>query len=204
MIRLAAFLLSTLCCLGCRTAAPAPGTASPPALVSAEMEELAALEDARSLGNGRIEALTRAPSVAIRERALLALGRLQVPRTAGVIAAALDDRDARVRAMAAFALGQLGLAWTPVPPEVRALAERRLNERLVEEEDRAVRARIVEALGKVGTEKSLDALVAELSRGGGVPAEAARALGVLAKSSDGQIVSGRATLQAEYLLRAPD
>src|SRR5690606_2792766 len=77
-------------------------------------------------------------------------------------------------------------------------------ERLSDESQPKARAAMVEALGKVGGEKSLDPLVDEMSRSAGVQREAALALALLAKRSNHALVSPRATLQAEFLLRQRD
>ncbi|HEY3452822.1 MAG TPA: peptidylprolyl isomerase [Myxococcales bacterium] len=187
--------ISLLCAAACATGRPAPGLL---ALESAESREIARLEDARLLGEGRIEGFTRAASPAIRSRALLALARIQAPETTGIIAASLDDAEPAVREMAAFALGQMGLAWAPIPEQTRALAERRLLERLAGERDRDVRDALLEALGKVG---GRDCLV-PLAKAGG--ARAAIALAVLAKASGGRLKDPVALTLFEDLLRSKD
>jgi cyclophilin family peptidyl-prolyl cis-trans isomerase/HEAT repeat protein len=136
------------------------------------------------------------------ERALLAAARLQDPAAVEWIAARLTADAPLVRAAAAFALGQLGLAWEPVAEPRRALAEERLLTRLAVERDASVRDAIVEALGKVGGARSLDVLVDALATA--ERARAAVALGLLAKNSAGKLVSPRALPALLPLVRAPD
>ncbi|MGC4113360.1 MAG: peptidylprolyl isomerase [Myxococcales bacterium] len=188
---------SLLVAAGCSTTRPAPKSGLL-ALESAEALEIARLEDARLLGEGKLEAFTRAAAPALRVRALLALARIQAPETTGIVAAALDDAEPAVREMAAFALGQMGLAWAPIAETTRALAEKRLIERLQAEQDRKVRDAIVEALGKVG---GADCLVPLVKAGG---PRAAFALAVLAKASGGKLKDSLALRLFEELLRSKD
>lgn len=104
---------------------------------------IARYEDARSDGEGLLEALLTQGAETVRERAAVALGRLSFPEFgAGVtraLARALGDDSPRVRAEAAFALGQRG-----DPAAKEALALRDLDDR-----DAEVRARMVEAAGRL-------------------------------------------------------
>lgn len=92
---------------------PAPGTlkGAPVEIVtSRELEELARLEDARSLGDGRLLELLRSePDARVRRRAATALGRFPYPRFGAevteALVRALEDPDLGVREAAAFALG---------------------------------------------------------------------------------------------------
>lgn len=85
-----------------------------------------------------------------RARAARALGRLRTEAALAELRALITDADVGVRLEAAFALGQ-----TPG-------AEVVLHERLRREADIGVRARLVEGLGKQGTEAALPALIAAL------------------------------------------
>jgi len=79
-------------------------------LTSRELEEVARLEDQRSLGDGRLlELLKGDRDERVRARAAVALGRFPFPRfgadvTTGLVRA-LEDPDLSVRLAAAFALG---------------------------------------------------------------------------------------------------
>ncbi|MFT7485794.1 MAG: cyclophilin family peptidyl-prolyl cis-trans isomerase/HEAT repeat protein [Candidatus Paceibacteria bacterium] len=99
------------------------------------------LEDRRSDGGGDLERLTLSRDARIRERALRALGRLPFPEHGAAVTKALErglkDKDPRVRAQAAFGLGQRA-----DPASVPALTAS------WKDEDPAVRARIVEAAGR--------------------------------------------------------
>src|SRR5690349_2854388 len=81
---------------------------------------------------------------------LMALARVQDPASAGQMANALRTGPSAAREVAAFGLGQLGLAWEPPPNSVRLDAEKALIAAFAGEHDAAVRDRIIEALGKVG------------------------------------------------------
>ena len=92
-----------------------------------------------------------------------------------------EERGRRAdRAAAAFALGQLGMAWEPVGDAARGKAEATLVAALPSERDPSVRDRVVEALGKVGGHAAAVALVAALD--GKERVRAAVALAALAKA----------------------
>ncbi|MDB4967353.1 MAG: peptidylprolyl isomerase [Myxococcales bacterium] len=106
--------------------------------------------------------------------------RTQDPTQLDAWKAALSSADAAERAAAAFALGQLGVAWDPPSDDDRARAEATLLAALAVEKDAAVRDRVVEALGKVGGKLALASLTQALD--GAERARAAIALAALAKS----------------------
>lgn len=81
----------------------------------------------------------------IRLLSVKALGRIQDPSSIDSIAKCLKDSDINVRIHAAFALGQM---WNPA-------SEAPLLEALKTEKDLQVTNIIIEALGKVGTEKTI-------------------------------------------------
>ncbi|MEE8385285.1 MAG: peptidylprolyl isomerase [Dehalococcoidia bacterium] len=86
----------------------------------------------------------------VRARAAFALASVQDGAAGSDLAELLDDVDAGVRRDVAFALGQLGdAAFGP-----------RLARQLEQETDPAVRARLFEALGKVGDARALEAFMA--------------------------------------------
>ncbi len=101
------------------------------------------LEDARSLGDGKLEALLQHPLVDVRYRAALALGRSgdkrATPALLKVLAAA---RTPRLRLITVFALGELEDAQA-APALLEVLQQKT--------ETTAVRARAVEALGKIAS-----------------------------------------------------
>lgn len=74
--------------------------------------EIAALEDRRDAGKGRLVELARSDDAGVRERAVTALGRLPFPEHGAEISAALgealEDAALPVRQAAAFALGMRG------------------------------------------------------------------------------------------------
>ncbi|MBK7858334.1 MAG: peptidylprolyl isomerase [Archangiaceae bacterium] len=106
------------------------------------MHGVAEFEDRRSASD--VEPFTRLPDAALRQRAVLALGRIQDPRYAGAIVDRLHDPVPQVREEAAFAAGLLGLSWQPLDPGTRAL----LSDGLLGAE---LNDRVIEALGRVVT-----------------------------------------------------
>ena len=113
-----------------------PGARGAPVeiVTSSELEEVARLEDARSLGGGRLfELLASDRDVRVRTRAATALGRFPFPQfgleVTEALVRALEDPALEVRLAAAFALGVRGdpagagtlLAYRNDPePRVRA------------------------------------------------------------------------------------
>ncbi|HEX9102573.1 MAG TPA: HEAT repeat domain-containing protein, partial [Polyangia bacterium] len=128
--------------------------------------------------------------------AIVAEARTQDPARLDGWRATLASGAASERAAAAFAVGQLGMAWEPLPEEPRARAEAALVAALAKEQDAAVRDRIVEALGKVGGPAAVTALVAALD--GKQRARAALALAALAKNR--ALTDGAARVRLEALL----
>ncbi len=104
----------------------------------------------------------------VRARTALALGRLADPAALPLLTELAADRDARVRGHAAFALG--------LTPDGAPL----LRERLNVERDRAVRVRLLQALGLHEDLADEGLLAAALDRSWSESAEASIALGRLA------------------------
>ena len=109
----------------------------------------------------------------VRARALLALARIQDPGTAPTVIEALKDPVPAVRAMAAFAAGELALAWEPVPDETREALARGLLDAEAKETDGAARLSEIDALGRVRTAATLERLVLLLGAPPGQALEAA-------------------------------
>ncbi len=112
------------------------------------MREILIHEQERLLDDGVLVDLAGSKDEAVRARAVRALGRLQDPALLEILSQKLSDKKEPVRFEAAFALGQLEI------PE----AEPVLAAALDSEKSPEVRARIVEALGKCGTEISVPTL----------------------------------------------
>lgn len=152
-----------------------------------QLSELAALENRRSAGSGRVVALaTGAKEAPVRARAFRVIARLQDPAALQVIRQGLVDPAAEVRAEAAFAAWSLGLAWHPLSEEVRAGLSEALLARESEEKDGAVRSRLLRALGRMATAGANARLVERLASDGSPPIRisAALALGVAQKRGD--------------------
>jgi cyclophilin family peptidyl-prolyl cis-trans isomerase/HEAT repeat protein len=152
------------------------------------LREILIREQSRNGSDGVLTGYTKNTDPAIRARAYRALGRLQVPGLLDAMAAGLRDSDESVRIEAAFAVGQLN----------DAAAEPVLEKALDAESSVAVRARIVEALGKCGTPSAVPRLVSLMKSGKPpVAREAVIALGIL--GSNGVDVTEAAPVLQEAL-----
>ena len=136
-------------------------------LTDAEREILT-LQDQRSLGNGALTAYLGSQDPHVRSRALVALANIQDTSTIVSVLPFLNDPDATVRSAAAFALGQIGGNKT----------QEYLLSRLRQESDSTAAGRMFEALGRVGDEKALDALVDDSLHGGGACIRAEQVMAV--------------------------
>src|SRR5262245_49061326 len=106
------------------------------------------LEDERNLNGGELTGLLKHASSAVRERAALAIGRIGDKRGADALVELFNqDRDINVRAMAAFALGEMedAKATSPLSSAISS-AQAPPHKR---DEPPLVRARVCEALGKI-------------------------------------------------------
>lgn len=137
---------------------------------------IAGLEFHRSLGDGVLLGFLEDPRPGIRERAALALGRIQDPSTLPALAQALTDEEASVRSMAAFAIGQF------TDDASKKAAESTLIDAIGTEKDPAVVAMLIEALGKIGGEDASEVLAKALDNPvSEVRGRAAIALGLLGR-----------------------
>ncbi len=176
--------------------------AAPPAeMVPPEFAEVVQLEDRRSFGaeNKLFTIALTANNPALRGRALLAIGRIQDPTSADVLTKGLGDPDAGARAEAAFAVGLLGLSWTPLAEALKAKLTDALKSAEAAEQDPGVKLAMLEALGRVGTGAAVERLAERLTVAGDVQARAALSIGVAAKS--GVAVSPRALTALTLLLK---
>ena len=109
------------------------------------------LEDERNLNGDELTGLLKHASAAVRERAALAIGRIGDKLGNDALIAMLEHEESEpARAMAAFALGEMEDAQGVAA--LMAVVER-------EKESLSVRARAVEALGKIaGVQANVDAL----------------------------------------------
>jgi cyclophilin family peptidyl-prolyl cis-trans isomerase/HEAT repeat protein len=137
---------------------------------------------------------------------LLSIARVQDPASVGTMEDALKTGDTDEREVAAFGLGQLGVAWEPTPDDVRKRAEDALVTALAAEPEAAVRDRIIEALGKVGKDAALAALTPLVSESAPAAerARAAVALALIARASQGKIVNAEARDAMAQMLKDPD
>jgi cyclophilin family peptidyl-prolyl cis-trans isomerase len=138
---------------------------------------------------------------------LLSLARVQDPASVETLEDALRTGTTAEREMAAFGLGQLGLAWEPVPDDVRKRAEDALVAALASEREAVVRDRILEGLGKVGREAAF-ATLTPILLGTSAPAperaRAAIAVAFVARSTQGKLVSPEARDAMMVMLKDAD
>ena len=115
-------------------------------------------------------------SPAIKEKGALAAGSVQDTMHIASLIVLLSDSVMDVRRAAAFALGQMN----PVIGSVqRSTITRELLKQLLKEENEKVRIRLLEGLGKTGSQESLDevAAVTRRTNGAEVRGEIALAIG---------------------------
>ncbi len=179
---------------------PRPRPAAPPPLPP-KLAQLLEWEDRRSLGDGKLEELALTdPEPQVRARALLALGRIQDAAVTPSLIKAMQDPDAGARAAAAFAAGQLGLAWEGLAEEPKGALTNALLELEGKEQDGAVRAAQLEALSKLASPAALERLSTRLL---GTPPEvqgrAALGLGVAVRR--GAALSANALTALAPLIR---
>ncbi|XXF80602.1 peptidylprolyl isomerase [Myxococcaceae bacterium GXIMD 01537] len=170
-----ACLAAALLHAGCVRSVPA--AADPEA---AERARIADWEDRRSLGGGQLLALASGEGgVALRVHALRALARIQDMETLDTVLAALSAPEAEVREEAAFAAGELGLSWEPLPDEAKAKLVGALLAAEEGEQAEAVRLALLEALSKTGSPTVVPRLVERLAHtDDAVAGRAALSLGV--------------------------
>lgn len=120
--------------------------------LSQEEKEILTLQDQRSTGNGRLGAYLTHANETLRYRAAIAFANLQDTSSAGQLLPLLKDQSSRVRAAAAFALGQIG-------PIGSSMSQDSLLAVLRTETDPFVFGRIAEALGRCGGEDALQEMV---------------------------------------------
>ncbi len=117
--------------------------------ISLKEREILQLQDQRSLGEGKLVSYLTDKNVRLRYRAAIALANIQDTSTVEALMMSLTDRDKRVRAASAFALGQMGTGH----------ADNALLSAFVNERNTDVSARILEAIGKSGSPRILDSLL---------------------------------------------
>lgn len=156
--------------------------------------------------SGCSESQPAAPPTPSRVDELLSLARVQDPGSVATMEDALKTGTAAEREVAAFGLGQLGVAWEPPPDEVRKSAEDALVAALAGEKEAAVRDRIIEALGKVGRDAGLAALTPLVGASAPAPerARAAIAIALIARATAGKLVNAEARDAMAQMLKDPD
>lgn len=147
---------------------------------------LEAMELGRTLhaDSRELLALAHASDPEVRAHALEVIARLQRPETAPAVLEALADPQ--LAQPAAFAAGQLGLAWRPLPKASLQQLARAVEAALPRAQRPEDRAALLEALGKLAQPESAGPLVAALADAdAGVRRAAALALGLLAYATKG-------------------
>lgn len=108
------------------------------------LDEIRQLEYSRDADAAKFITWINSPDAPIRQQAVKSLGRIQDTSTISWVANRLIDPDDSVRSEAAFALGQY---FSPKAEEI-------LSSTLPREKNEFIKARMMEALGKTGTDKS--------------------------------------------------
>ena len=111
--------------------------------------EISALEDRRSNGDGRLEALLKDKDPDTRAAAARALGRNAYASAVPALLAALEDADETVRSEALFALGQIG------NPDARDTVRRVAGSNV----SPAIRQEAIRALGKLAGDGAAEAVL---------------------------------------------
>ena len=117
--------------------------------ISLKEREILQLQDQRSLSNGKLVSYLKDNDARLRYRAAIALANIQDSSVVEALVISLKDNDVIVREASAFALGQIG-------------TEQAVNELLsaaLTEDNENVLARILEAMGKSGSQGILDSLL---------------------------------------------
>ena len=96
----------------------------------------------------------------VRARAAYGLASVRAPEAAPRLIARLEDTDSRVRSDAAFALGQIDPVVVMSGEGPAAGVEAALWARMAAESDHGVRLALIEALGRVGGEATMERLMA--------------------------------------------
>lgn len=117
--------------------------------ISPNEREILQLQDQRSLGNGKLVGYLKDHNAQLRYSAAIALANIQDSSAVEALAISLKDSANTVREASALALGQIKTE--------RGTDE--LLSALSSEKDENVVARILEAIGKSGSQKTLDTLL---------------------------------------------
>lgn len=175
---LSACVVAALAHAGCvRSAAPSASAES------REQARIAEWEDSRSLGDGQLLGLASGTAGEVpRIRALRALARIQDLSTMDTVLAGLTATEPRVRDEAAFAAGELGLSWEPLPDEAKAKLTEALLAAEKAETDTTAHLTQLESLSKVNTPGAVQRLTERLTDSRDeVAGRAAVSLGVSAR-----------------------
>jgi hypothetical protein len=134
--------------IGCKPA-PSPWMPEPKPVVPKEiLIQLIEAEDTRTWNPATIARLLRDSNPVVRERAALAAGRIGDEAAVPRLTELLHGDSIEVAAMAAFAIGEIE-SVKGVPSLLEALKYSPLLETLKLSDEKAIRARAVEALGKI-------------------------------------------------------
>jgi prolyl oligopeptidase len=142
---------------------------------AAALAEVEAAEDARQASASALAEAAASDDAALRARAARAWGRIQQPAGVDPLLRLLDDPAPEVRREAVFALGQMG--WVPQAAGGREAEIALRLQALLGGADEGLRAAAVEAIGKIGLERTSELVVPLLAdASAAVRAEAALAL----------------------------
>jgi HEAT repeat protein len=124
---------------------------------------LGALARARAIDAMELRAATEDPAVAVRRRAAELLATLPSAALPVSLLPLLDDRDASVVEMAAWAAGERHEAERNRGPDAPASVVDRLRQLAVDHEDALVREAAVASLGSIGSAAGLDTILTAMT-----------------------------------------
>ncbi len=126
-------------------------------VVQAAINPILDAEDRRQVDSPAVKAAAGDKSPSLRERAATAYGRIQSPHVINSLIELAKDKDAKVRAAAAFSLGQFG--WKAEFADGREGEIQLVLLGMADDKDTDVRVRAVEALGKIALDKTPDLML---------------------------------------------
>ncbi|MDH3252830.1 MAG: hypothetical protein OEM41_08560, partial [Ignavibacteria bacterium] len=123
-----------------------------------KLEDILRIQDTRTIHDGKLISYLGDNDPVVRNRATFACGSLQDTTLLSLLVRNLEDRDPTVQGSAAFAIGQTGVMLSE--PGRERLEHELIWTRIVRT---AAAGRMIEDLGKFGTQQGLDDLMARIA-----------------------------------------